>query len=199
MWSPPHYGLTAVSINRACNARPKRCGNPNRRCKHITEKDIKDVYYLASASNDIVKWTTLRKAYAYDCYNAFWDLNLGNCKYGIYGQCVSETLHSIENGVLKQALSQLFDIDFGAHLNGNIDSIVQWHSRQPWQRGQKQFGRIRFPTGITKLTFTTATEKTMVATALIMALCTDLGRCQVTRKFPVCEAQPPDTEDYMTV
>ena len=180
---PLHYGQKAVRINRACNASPKRCGNPNRPCTHIIQSDLQELYGLHKDSEFSVKKDAFRRAYMYDCYNVFWDLNLGNCKHGIYSQCVSETLHSIENGVLKHALEQLFSHDFPAGLRNKLDEIAIWHSKQPRHTGHKLIGNVRFKTGFTKLTFTTAAEKTYITIALLMALTTEYGRKETRTSF----------------
>jgi hypothetical protein len=175
---PPHYGKHAIRINRACTAKPETCGNPRVPCEFITEQAMKDIYRLRDPQQ-------IKQAYMYDCYNAFWDLNWGNDIYGVYSGCLSETLHQLENGTLKHALDFKFSKEFGTRLCSKIDEIARWFTTFPRHHGEDEFGRIRFPRGITKLTFTTASEKTMIAIVFIMTTVTHKGQYYLKRRYKV--------------
>jgi Plavaka transposase len=180
---PAYYGCHAVRINRACDATPDNCCDPSLRCNRIKQYQMQRIHNAYKDHPPKEKSRIFKKAYMVDCHNAFWDLNLGNCPYGIYSQCVSETLHQVENGILLQCLKQLFEAEFGTVLCGKIDNVAQWLSLQPRHRGEQQFGRIRFQHGLTQLTNTTASEKTMIATALVMILCTHDGKAAMASKY----------------
>jgi hypothetical protein len=59
-------------------------------------------------------------------HNAWFDVNYGGCKYGIFSAaCPVEALHAMENGLIKQCLQVLFTDSMNKSARGRLDLLAK--------------------------------------------------------------------------
>jgi len=172
------YGSSATRICRTCDAVAEECGNPDIPCRRVEMAECLNAYDSGSAER-------LNQLYLHNCRNAFFGLSFGNCPYGICSAVNTETLHATKNGTIKHFLENTFLNKFKAKTCKYIDNIARWLASMPRHHGEKQFKRLRFKDGITKITNTTAEDKYNILKTLLQILVTAAGRQRVVTRFKV--------------
>jgi hypothetical protein len=63
----------------------------------------------------------------YNVHNAWFDVSFGGCRFDIFSaMCPIEPLHSVENGIIPDCLTILFEDKMcPATLKGELDSLVR--------------------------------------------------------------------------
>jgi len=98
----PSYKTTLQRICRKCNIPGNQVGNPNFRCKRISMEKVKKLV----ENNEIER---LAKISQFNVESAFFHLCYGGCHFGCFSAASPiESLHSINNGICPDCLTQLF-------------------------------------------------------------------------------------------
>ena len=111
-------------------------------------------------------------------------MHFGNDLYGVCTSSLNtEILHAAKNGFILHFLGDTFQRKFKARTCRYLDHLVGWLASLPRHSGEKQFGRLRFPDGITSITNTTADCKYHILQAFLMVLLTKEGRGRMVSKY----------------
>ena len=170
------YTYNAIRICRTCDASAIDCGNPDNPCKRVTTLQCQ----RAVLSGDETKRMNM---YLYNCRNAWWNVDFGGDRYGIYSATCTEVLHAAKNGYVLHFLKMIFNKRLSSRNCNLIDNTAKWLSLFPRHHGQTLLGRVRFKDGITKLTHTTAQQKHDMLKCFTMCLVTHRVH-QMIRKKP---------------
>ena len=137
---------------RKCDVRGEDAGNPNIVCHRIVQQDIVD---LVEAEDH----ERLGELNQYCVDNAWYKVNFGGCKYGIFSAaCPIEPLHAIENGIIPDCIKILYHEYIKSSKDlAKLDDLVQQLTELPnaWLplvailQCQDCYGRMESPTFLT--------------------------------------------------
>ena len=150
-------------------------GNPDVECQKIEVDTIKELV-------DYEDLIALNELNQYCVDNAWFKVNFGGCKYGIFSAaCPIEPLHAIENGIIPKCIEILFkeQIKSTSHL-ARLDGLVQELLLLPKQRlfssgSETAMPRLQWRRGITGLANLTASERVGVMFTIVVIGITKKG------------------------
>ena len=122
---------------------------------------------------DRIKWLvannqkeSLKKLNQYNVYSAWFDVDYGGCKYGIFSAASPiEPLHSLENGLIADCLKVLFYEELSGPLSkATLDTLIKkictWDCQFYLSSGsQKSMPILLWKSGISNISNTPAREK----------------------------------------
>jgi len=155
------YRDSVNRICRKCDVSGPNCGDPDYECNLIQMETIKA--YVRNNEKQLLKALT-----QHNTWSAFFDVFFGACTGGVFTAAMAiEILHSIENGLMKDSLVQLFTYCL------TVPQCAMLWSRQYYLSAgtQKKMPPLLWKSGISKITQTTAAAKVgMMFTVLVISL-----------------------------
>ena len=113
---------TSANVQRpcvSCYCSYEDLGNTSKKCKPVLDTRMKEAIH----SGDQTMLQSLSQHF--NSKNAFFDLNMGGWKYGIWGLCPSEVLHQFFEGVLLYALEEFMLNVLTPTYRENLTTIMQ--------------------------------------------------------------------------
>ena len=172
----------------SCDCDNQNLDNENFICKPVLEKNMKDIILDSDTQLTALQSISQHR----NEYNAFFNINLGGWKYGIWGLCPSELLHQFYEGVVGYLLEEFsegtLNDRYQVGLSIGVDMIVKacrnlgCSSRYP---------SGTFTMGITKFNKLKGVEKFGCMFYLCLFLHTDLAK---TKFFEGVEKAPQEME-----
>ena len=99
------YSYSLNRLCRQCNVSGRESGNPNIQCSRMSMTLIKQYVQNNELEN-------LNLISQYNVHVAWFDVDFGGCKYGIFSAAMPvEALHLVEGGLIKDVLDILFAYD----------------------------------------------------------------------------------------
>ena len=177
-----NYNMTAKRISRCCDATPDCFDGPGKhQCNRLIMKDVALLLQSPTEAN----LRAIDSLYQQPHWNAFFNVEFGH-PYGIFtAACPVEGLHALENGLIKDALNEIFQTILSSQQVKELDAIVQSWGQLPKQQQLKskhnEFPRLLFLDGISTLTDTTAAHKVGMLFATTVAFLTFPGHKLLTK------------------
>jgi len=172
--SSPAYSNKMSRICRKCNVRGEDVGNPDIICKRIRMTKIKQLV----ANNQV---QALEKLNQYNVYCAWFDVDFGGCKYGIFSAAMPiEPLHSLENGLMLDCLHILYSMDLTtttrSHLDILVKKMVSWPRQYYISSGsQKAMPTLLWKSGISQLSLLSGNDKVGIMLTIVVLSLTTQG------------------------
>ena len=169
-----NYNMTAKRISRCCDATPDffTFVQGQQQCKRLIMADVANMLNEPTQAN----LNAIDSLYQQPHWNAFFNVEFGH-EFGIFtAACPVEGLHALENGLIKDALTEIFHTILSSQQVKELDAIVQGWSQLPKQQFMKgkanEFPRLVFNDGVSTLTDTTAAHKVGILFATTIAFLT---------------------------
>ena len=173
--SSPCYLSSMNHICCKCNVSGADVGNANILCKNIKMNKIINLVKL----NQI---DALEKLNQYNVYSAWFDVDYGGCRFGVFSAAMPiEPLHSLENGLMTDCLTILFNEEFNKQQCKSLDELtkqLKTIDRQYYvsSGSQKQMPTLLWKSGISTLTNLKAHEKVGIMLTIVVLSLTNEGR-----------------------
>ena len=162
------YSNTLNRLCRKCNVQGNESGDPLVECQRISM--VKIIKLVENNNEDVLK-----KYNQVNVYTPWFDVSYGGCKFGIFSAaCPIEPLHSLENGIILDCLTVLFqDIIKGTKKHAELNAIVKRLIDLPRQRfaragTQPEMPRLLWKDGVTSLTNLSAGYKVGIMFTIIV-------------------------------
>jgi hypothetical protein len=166
----PCYSNTMQRLCRKCNVKGSDADDPFFKCKRMIMSRIQQLVVDG-------EYEKLDNINQYHVHNAWFPLDYGGCKYGIFSAaCVVEALHALENGLMKQSLQILIQDHLSLSGRIRLDKLVKefrdWDRQHYLSAGtEKTMPRLLFKDGISKLTdITASTNVGIMLTVVVLSL-----------------------------
>ena len=143
--------LACKRLCRTCDVPTVEAGRTDIECNRIKVKDVKRL-----VDNKMLK--ELHEMAQRPGKNCLYDIDCGNCPYGIFSMVHSEGLHALEIGCMPYMWEILID-DIPSKYHAELDALVQRLCLDPKQRAYDFFPRSLWPDGVTSLTNLSGTDK----------------------------------------
>ena len=141
----------------SCYCRPEDLHLTNKVCKPVIESHMMQII---NSNNDHTENRLKQISQHKNASNAFFNIESGGWKYGIWGLCPSEVLHQFYEGVLIYALDEFLDNVLTDKYRANLEACVnEMMSCIKNQSSQDLFPRGVFTMGITRLKTMKGIEK----------------------------------------
>ena len=169
------YQNTMNRICQKCNIPGFEVGNPLADCNKISMNKVK--HLVTTNQNPL-----LDSINQYNVYNAFFDVNFGGCKFGIFSSgCPTELLHSLESGIIENCLDILIFELMTNVPRTQLDKLAQKLCLIPRQKylslGTENFmPQLLFEDDITTLTNITARCHIGIIFTIVVLSFTDEGK-----------------------
>ena len=172
---------------RKCNVKGEQLGDPDVICRGISQQRVEQ--WMADEKHE-----HLAKMCQYTTRPAFFDVDFGGCKFGVFAVSMcAETLHILEQGLMKDSLRCLYEQDLNSSwAQQQMDRLVRMIAHLPRQRNfsagtDADMPRLRWKDGISVLTDLTSSQIVGVLfTLVILSLTSDgrehLGKAMVPKK-----------------
>ena len=161
---------------RKCNVHGSMLGDPYAECRRISQTRIMDLIQKGDTQR-------LDVLCQYHTPSAWFDLDYGGCKFGIFSAaCPVEGLHALENGLILHMLKTLLKHDItGATAKRQLDDLIRRLGRLPRQRNVSSgsdpgMPRLRWKDGVTTLTGLTGVQKVGVMFSILILSFTKEGQ-----------------------
>ena len=170
----PCYSNKMQRLCRKCNVKGSEADNPFVKCRRMIMSHIQA--WVVNGEYD-----KLDGINQYHVHNAWFDVNYGGCKYGIFSAaCPVEALHAMENGLIKQCLQVLFTDSMNKSARGRLDLLAKelygWDRQHYLTAGTAaDMPRLLFKDGVTTITNITASTNVGIMFAIIVLSITDKG------------------------
>ena len=148
---------------RDCDCLSEFGDNPNQRCFPTTQALIQTKSNNAKDLSDFCH---------YNVDNAFHKLWFGGDNDGIHGCSPPETLHLLQQGLHKYALSAFFEV-LNAHNTVIFEKAAYAMSIQCKRQSDRTFPRITLKKGASNISYMTAREQTGMLLVCFLTLCSD--------------------------
>ena len=103
----------------SCYCKEQDLDNPHVKCSEVTDLEMKNA--ILSQSKDELKLLSQHKMVD----NAFFQVNTGGWKYGIWGLCPSEILHQFYEGLISYTLEHFFQVSLTDRSRNNLNYGIQ--------------------------------------------------------------------------
>ena len=91
--------------------------------------------------------------------NAFYDIDCGDDKYGIFSMVHTEALHALEQGLFVYVIQVLMDEIGGDITHSTLDKLAKDLLKYPRQHGTQRFPRLNWKDGVCSVTKLTGADK----------------------------------------
>ena len=188
-----NYNTTAKRISRCCDATPDCFLAPNKhQCTRLHMENISNLLKEATEIN----LEAINDLYQQPHWNAFFNVEFGH-PFGIFtAACPVEGLHALENGLMKDALTEIFVTILSSQQVKELDTIVQGWCHLPKQQYVKgsnnDFPRLYFSDGVSTITDTTASHKVGMLFATTIAFLTFPGHVLLHKAAKMTRHQNTD-------
>ena len=185
------YDSSALYMKRpciSCDCDSENLDNGNFICNPVLDKKMKSIILDPNISKESLQSISQHK----NTSNAFFSLNTGGWKYGIWGLCPSELLHQFYEGIVPYLLEEFFFTTLkGQRYEKSLCKGVQRIIDMCKNLGCKQkYPSGVFSMGITKFNKMKGEDKFGCVFHLCLFLHTDLAK---TKYFENNEAMPKET------
>lgn len=173
----PSYKTTLKRICRKCNIPGKKVGDPDYKCKRMSMEKIKKLV----ENNETKRLASINQ---FNVYSAFFHLCYGGCRFGCFSAASPiESLHSLDNGLCLDCLTQLFKRElrgkgeYRAQLD-NLCKVMCLIDRQFYlsSGARKEMPALLWKNGITSITNTKAHEKIGIMLVVVVLSLTEEGK-----------------------
>ena len=137
----------------SCNCSSDNLDNPNTKCEEILDLKMKQM--IKDQSEIELKAYSQHKL----TENAFFKVNTGGWKYGIWGLCPAEILHQFYEGILSYTLDFFFDRVLSGRSRHNLNIGVQNVIDECKNQSDRAFPIATYTMGITHTSKMKGTEK----------------------------------------
>ena len=172
----------------SCDCDNQNLDNENFICKPVLEKNMKDIILDGDTQLTALQSISQHR----NEYNAFFNINLGGWKYGIWGLCPSELLHQFYEGVVGYLLEEFsegtLNDRYQVGLSRGEDMIVKACGNLGCS---SRYPSGTFTMGITKFNKLKGVEKFGCMFYLCLFLQTDLAKAKF---FEGVEKAPQEME-----
>jgi hypothetical protein len=167
---------TCKRMCRTCDVSTENCNKTTIRCKRIKVAKIKELYVQQDLE-------ALKNLCQRPTFNAFYDIDCGKDKYGIFSMVHTEGLHALEIGVMKYMVEILMK-ELPTAQHGTLDGLVKKLNKVPNQHGYTGFPRCTWPDGVTSLAKLTGDQRVGKMFAILLVALTEEGETFFTKYLP---------------
>ena len=176
------YSIHLARLCRQCNVSGIESGDPLVQCKKISMRIVKGYY-----ENNQTEM--LKKISQYNAHCAWFDVDFGGCKYGIFSAAMPvEALHSLEGGLIKDVLEILYTEDLKESFQQKFDQLASGLCKLDkqynfTQGSNKSMPRTLFNEGVTSLAKMAHSYYVGVMLTVLIVSLTDDGRALLLEAF----------------
>ena len=147
-----HYRqLKCNRLCRTCDVSTVDAGRTDRDCNRILVQDIKNLI----AREEFEELHSLAQR---PTFNALYDIDCGNCPYGVFSMIHTEGLHAIEIGLMPY-MNEILQKELPKKALAELDALIQRLVKDPNQHAYENFPRALWPDGVTTLSMLSGAEK----------------------------------------
>ena len=137
----------------SCNCSVNNLDNPNVKCEPVLDSKMKQM--IKDQTEIELKAISQHKLLE----NAFFNVNIGGWKYGIWGLCPAEILHQFYEGILSYTLDYFFESVLSGRSRHNLNTGIQKIIDECKKQSDRSFPVATYSMGITHTSKMKGTEK----------------------------------------
>jgi hypothetical protein len=153
---------------RTCDVSTANSSDTTLYCNRIKVADIVKLY-------EAKDYKALKAISQRPYYNCLYDIDCGKDPYGVFSMIHTEALHALETGLIQRMVEVLFEDLKSDTLRAELDIMVKKLTSHPTQHGYKNFPRLRWTDGVSKLTMLTGDQRVGKMFAILLVALTREG------------------------